>query len=174
MTKFVSLLVLLVLTLPAFAQQADTTTLTKVGQQVPNFTVTTLEGKTLKISELKGKVVLINFFATWCGPCMAEMPNVEKDIWQALKSEKLVVLAIGREHSKAELLKFNKEKGFTFSIAPDPKREIYSQFAKQYIPRNYVIDKDGKISFQSMGYTPEDFAKMIELIKAQLKEVSKP
>ena len=105
---------------------------------------------------------------------MAEMPKIEADIWQTLKSEKLVVLAIGREHSKEELVKFAKEKGFSFSIAPDPKREVYSLFAKQFIPRNYVIDKEGRITFQSIGYAPEEFAKMIELIKTQLKPTSSP
>lgn len=165
-------LMFLVLITPSLAQVTDTTALTKVGQQVPQFSVTTLEGKTLSMAELKGKVILINFFATWCGPCMAEMPKVEKDIWQALKSDKFVVLSIGREHSKDELLKFNKEKGFTFPIAADPKRGVYGLFAKQFIPRNYVIDKEGKIAFQSLGYTPEEFAKMIELIKAQLKLIS--
>jgi peroxiredoxin len=160
---------LLCLTLSAFAQTPDTTTLTKVGQPVPKFTVTTLDGKSINIAEMKGKVVLINFFATWCGPCMGEMPHVEKEIWQGLKNEKLVVLAIGREHSKEELIKFNKEKGFTFLIAPDPKREVYSLFAKQFIPRNYVIGKDGTILFQSIGYSEEEFGKMVQLIKARLK-----
>lgn len=136
--------------------------------------MTTLDGKIVKMEGLKGKVVLINFFATWCGPCMGEMPHVEKDIWGQLKSEKLVVLAIGREHSKDELIKFNKEKGFTFLIAPDPKREVYGLFAKQFIPRNYVIGKDGRIAFQSMGYSAEEFSKMVELIKAQLKEPTTP
>jgi peroxiredoxin len=82
-----------------------------------------------------------------------------------LKSDKFLMVAIGREHTKDDLVKFNKEKGFTFPIAPDPKREVFSLFAKQSIPRNYVIGKDGKIAYQGIGYSPEDFGKMVELIK---------
>ena len=172
MKRMICVLIVMSLSLPALAQVADTTSLTKVGQAVPSFAATTLEGKVMKMSELKGKVVLINFFATWCGPCMGEMPRVEKEIWQHLKSDTFVVLAVGREHTKDELIKFNKEKGFTFHIAPDPKREIYKLFAKQFIPRNYVIGKDGTIVYQGMGYTTEEFGKMVELIKAKLKEAS--
>jgi thiol-disulfide isomerase/thioredoxin len=128
----------------------------------------------VKIHESKGTVVLINFFATWCGPCMGEMPHIESDIWQPLKGDKFLILAIGREHSKDELIKFKKEKGFTFPIAPDSKRAVYSLFAKQFIPRNVVIGKDGKIAYQSMGYTKEEFGKMIDRIKALLKEPSIP
>jgi thiol-disulfide isomerase/thioredoxin len=90
-----SIIIFAGLAVHAVSQNADTTTLTKVGQRVPDFTVTTLDGKLLKMSDLKGKVVLLDFFAIWCGPCMKEMPKVESEIRQGLKNEKLVVLAIG-------------------------------------------------------------------------------
>jgi peroxiredoxin len=169
MKTFFAIILTVCLTIPAASQDADNSTLTKVGQAVPNFSVTTLDGNTLKMSDLKGKVILINFFATWCGPCMSEMPKVETEIWQKLKSDQFVVLAIGREHTSDELVKFNKEKGFTFSIAPDPKREVYKLFATRYIPRNYVVDKNGRIAYQGMRYSPEEFGKIVELIKGLLK-----
>ena len=154
----------------AFAQTEDTKTYTKAGQDVPKFKVTTIDGTQIDIAQLKGKVVLINLFATWCGPCMAEMPRVEKEVWQQYKDKGLVVLAFGREHSKEELLKFQKEKGFTFLIAPDQKREVFSLFAKESIPRNYVIDKDGKIAMQGIGYTAAEFEEMKHKIEELLKK----
>jgi len=164
-------LAVLLLLIPVLllAQQEDKSTYTKAGQAVPSFKVTTLDGKVIDIEQMKGKVVLLNFFATWCGPCMSEMPRVEKEIWEKYKGKDLVVLAVGREHSAAELVKFNKEKGFTFLIAPDPKREVYSKFAKESIPRNYIIDKNGKIAFQEIGYTAEEFEKL----KAELEKLLK-
>lgn len=170
MKKVIGLVIMFLLYLPVLAQDEDSTTLTKIGQRVPNFSVTTLDGKVMKMSELKGTIVLINFFATWCEPCMVEMPKVEKEIWQQFKSDKFLVVAIGREHTKDELIKFNKGKGFTFPIAPDPKREVFSLFARQSIPRNYVIGKDGKIAYQGIGYSPEEFGKMVELIKTLLNK----
>lgn len=162
-------LVLFLLPFILFSQTDDSKTYTKAGQNVPAFKVTTLDGKTIDITALKGKVVLLNFFATWCPPCMKEMPLVEKEIWQKFKSDNFIVLAVGREHSTEELVKFNKEKGFTFLIAPDPKRSVFSLFAKESIPRTYVIDKNGKIAFQSIGYEEKEFNYMIEEIKKLLK-----
>ena len=146
-------------------------TLTKVGQAAPVFEATTLEGVKFDLKALKGKVVVVNFFATWCGPCMQEMPRLEKDVWQKFKGKNFTLIAIGREHSEKELAEFQKTKAFTFPIAPDPKRGIYGQYAKQYIPRNYVINGEGKIIFQSMGYNEAEFSKMIEVIE---KEIGKP
>jgi peroxiredoxin len=129
MKKYVIALYLAIGSLPVYSQAEDTTTLTKIGQTVTSFTVTTIDGRVMSMSALRGKVVLINFFATWCGPCMSELPKVEKDVWQQLRSNDFIVIAIGREHSKEELIKFNKKKDFTFSIAPDPTRAVYGLFA---------------------------------------------
>ena len=80
------------------------------------------------------------------------------------------MVSIGREHNEAELKEFRKKREFTIPIAADPERKIYGRFATQYIPRNYVISADGKIAFQSVGYTEPEFKKMLEAIDKELKK----
>ena len=146
-------------------------TLTKVGQSAPAFSVTALDQQVYDLNKLKGKLVLINFFATWCGPCMAEMPRLEKDIWQKFKSSKFVVLAVGREHSDEELRKFQQKHGWSFPIAADPKQEIYKRYAEKYIPRNYLINAEGKIVFQSIGYEDGEFKQLVDIISRELAKL---
>jgi peroxiredoxin len=145
--------------------QADTTTLTKIGSIAPAFTCRTIEGKTIDISSLKGSVVMINFFATWCSPCNLELPVLQKKIWEKYKHTKgFELVIIGREHSEEEVRKFVAAKKLTMPFAPDPGRKIYSLYATQTIPRNVIIGKDGKIIYQSSGYTQEEFRKIEELL----------
>ena len=164
--KRYSVILLLMLPTMLFAQDETESTLTEVGQIVPDFSVTTIEEKIIDIQKLRGEVVLLNFFATWCPPCMAEMPQLEKDIWQVFKESGLTVIAIGREHSAEELQKFNKEKGFTFHIAPDEKRDVYKLFASAYIPRNVLVDMKGKIVYQTVGFDKKDFDELKNKIAA--------
>jgi peroxiredoxin len=145
-------------------------TLTKVGQQVPEFGWTTLDGQKFDSKTLHGKVVLVNFFATWCGPCMEEMPHLQKDIFQKFKDKNFVMVSIGREHNDAELKEFQKKREFTIPIAADPERKIYARFATQYIPRNYVIAADGKIAFQSVGFNQQEFKQMLNVLEKELKK----
>src|SRR5882724_3566945 len=145
-------------------------TLTKVGQQVPEIAWVTLDGQKFDAKILSGKVVLINFFATWCGPCMQEMPHLQKEVFQKFKDKNFVMVAIGREHNDAELKDFRKKREFTIPMTADPERKIYGRFATQYIPRNYVIAADGKIAFQSVGYTEAEFKKMLEAIDKELNK----
>ena len=142
--------------------------LKKLGDDVPAFSFTTLDGETASIKDCEGKTILINFFAKWCGPCMKELPELQSQIWEKLKDKELVVLTFGRGHSAEELKKWNQKKGFTFPISPDEDKSIYELFFTKYIPRNIVISKEGKIILQEFGYSEKGFKHMIEVIKKDL------
>jgi len=150
------------------AQPSDSTTFTHVGQKVPAFSVTTLDGKIIDAEAMAGKVVLLNFFATWCPPCNQEFPELETRLWKKHRDQGLLVLAIGREHDAKELLSFRKKKGATFPLAPDPKRAVYGKFAAQTIPRNVLVDRHGTIVYQSIGYTPEEFSRLADRVESAL------
>jgi peroxiredoxin len=148
---------------------ADDAALTKVGDMAPDLELTTLDGTKLRWAELKNKVVLINLFATWCGPCVAELPRLQKEIWESYRDQGLVVLAIGREESADDLIAFQRKHELTFSIVADPERKLYSAFAKQSIPRNYLI-REGKITYQSMGYSTPEFDRLLKAVELELKK----
>ena len=148
---------------------ADESTLTKVGDKSPVASVRTIDGKEVK---LEGQVVLLNFFATWCGPCMSEMPHLQQKLWEPLEKKGLVLVAVGREHTEAEVKAFKEKKKFTFAFAADPKREVFGKFATQSIPRCVLIGKDGRIKYQSMGYDEAEFEKLVAAVKKELEKPS--
>ena len=136
--------------------QDESGDLVKEGQQMPAFTIMNDNGTQVPSSSLKGKVILVNFFATWCPPC-------QKD------NKDFVLLVIGREHTDVELQKYNEKKGFTFPLYPDKNRAIYGAFAKNLIPRSYLVDKTGKVVYATKGYSDEEFAELMKRIEAALK-----
>lgn len=142
----------------------------KVGQAMPAFTIVSDNGQKISSASLKGKVILVNLFATWCPPCQKELAEVQKTLWPKYKDNKdFVLLVIGREHTDADLLKYNEKKGFTFPLYPDKNRAIFNVFAKNLIPRSYLVGKDGKVIYASKGYSEEDFAELMSKIETALK-----
>ena len=151
------------------AAQSEIESYTRVGQQMPEFTFTMLDGKHSSVGELKGKVVFVNFWATWCPPCLAEMPRMEREVWQKYKaSPDFFMVAIAREQTEDEIAPFMKENRLTFPVAPDPEREVYKLFGDGGIPRSYVVGRDSRILFQSVGYDEGDFSKMKSVISKAL------
>lgn len=165
-----SLLLCLFTLLALSCKAQDDGDIVKVGDKMPAFTIVSDNGQQLSSSSLKGKVVLVNFFATWCPPCQKELAEVRKTLWPKYKDNKhFALLVIGREHTDADLSKYNEKKGFTFPLYPDKNRSIYGAFAKNLIPRSYLVDKSGKVIYTSKGYNDEDFASLMKAIETALK-----
>lgn len=166
------LFLLLILAAPLFcrAQITDTSTLIRVGQPAPTFTFYLNNKKTAELKDYRGKIVLINFFATWCGPCRAELPRVQSEIWEKYKNNpRFALLAFDRQEGWDKILPLKQSQGFTFPMLPDADRKIYGQYAKAYIPRNIVLDEKGNIIYESMGYEPQEFNKLLALLADKLK-----
>lgn len=165
-----SLLFCLFTLLALSCKAQDDGDIVKVGDKMPAFTIVSDNGQQLSSASLKGKVVLVNFFATWCPPCQKELAEVQKTLWPKYKDNKnFALLVIGREHTDADLSKYNEKKGFTFPLYPDKNRSIYGAFAKNLIPRSYLVDKSGKVIYTSKGYNDEDFASLMKAIETALK-----
>ena len=164
------MLVFAILTFSFSLFSQDEFTLIKVGDKAPDFSYSTENGKITTLSDLKGKVVWINFFATWCPPCRQELPLLQKEVYDKLKSNpEFELIILGREHSWEEINKFTADNKFTMPFYPDMGRKVFSLYASQNIQRNFIIDKEGKIAVESTGFTEKEFEEIIKKTEVLLK-----
>lgn len=140
--------------------------LVKVGDKAPDFTINEAGGKSYKLSDLKGKIVMLQFTASWCSVCRTEMPFIEKEIWQEKKSEGLVVLGIDRDEPLDKVLKFKKDIAVSYPLVLDPGADIFGLFAQKEagVTRNVIIDRTGKIIFLTRLFEKEEFEQMKKVI----------
>ena len=146
--------------------------LVKIGQQVPEFSVKTLDGKSLSISSLKGKVLMLQFTASWCSVCRKEVPHIEADIWKKYKNNpNFALYGIDLDEPKDVVEKFAKQIPVTYPLTLDPKGDIFYQFAEKGagVTRNVIIDKTGKIVYMTRLYKDAEFQEMKKIIAELLK-----
>ncbi len=170
MKRWMTALVLSATALSVMAQETGAEKV-KVGDPLPSFTLESVGGEKVSSADLKGKVVLVSLFATWCGPCQLELAEVERTLWPKYgKDAGFCLLVVGREHTAAELEAYGKRKKFSFPLYPDPDRSVFSLFADQSIPRAYLFGKDGKLVYSSLGYSADDFEKLMAAIEKALRD----
>ena len=144
----------------------------RVGQTVPDIKWTQTDGKTVSIKDLRGKVVMLQFTASWCGVCRREMPFIERDIWQKHKDNKdFYLVGIDRDEPKATVEAFAKQTGVTYPLALDPGADLFAKFAlrESGITRNVLVDRDGKIVMTTRLYNEKEFQLLVKKIDSLLK-----
>lgn len=150
------------------AAEVAASTLTAVGDEAPVFTTELLGGGVFDLADQRGKVVLVNWWATWCPPCVEEMPQLQEKIWERFQGGEFAMVAVSRAETPEVVAPWIAARGYTFPIALDRERAAYDLFASAYIPRSYVIGRDGRILFQSQGYEEAEFGRMVAVIESAL------
>jgi cytochrome c biogenesis protein CcmG/thiol:disulfide interchange protein DsbE len=150
-----------------------------VGMAAPDFSLPDIEGKTVRLSDYRGKVVFVNFWATWCKPCKEEMPSMEI-LWENFKSEDFVMLAISMDRvtTKKDIPPFIESMNLTFPILTDSWGQTDKRYKLMGVPETYIIDQNGVLREKVIG--PRDWtlkdsvATVVQLLQKQPKSVKAP
>lgn len=147
--------------------------LVKVGDVAPDFTLPLTDGRMFTLSQNRGKVVMLQFTASWCGVCRKEMPFIERDIWLPNKDNKdFVLVGIDREEPLEDVKKFAESVGVTYPLALDSAADVFASYAerKSGITRNILIDRNGRIVKLTRLFNEQEFGELVQAIDSLLKK----
>lgn len=156
-----------------FCQKPDPQHKVKIGDAAPDFTLKFIDGTTQKLSDLRGKVIMLQFTASWCSVCNKEMPYIEKEIWQVHKDNpNFKLFGIDLKEDKETILKFIDKTKVTYPILLDEDGSIFELYAEKGagVTRNVIIDKNGKVRFLTRLFEREEFDEMKKKIIELLQE----
>lgn len=140
-----------------------------VSGPAPNFTLKSLDGKNVKLSELAGNVVLINFWASWCGPCLQEMPLLNA-IHKKYEPLGFTVLGVNVEENSANAKAFLADRGVDFPVLLDTKNKVSKLYDVIAMPTTVVVDRDGNMRFLHKGYKAGDENEYRKMVKKLVRE----
>lgn len=162
---------------PEAAQKQDSVVvyehdyLVKVGDIAPDFTLNYTDGKEFTLSQMRGKVVMLQFTASWCGICREEMPHIESEIWQRHKENPdFILVGVDREETKEVVEAYTAKIGTTYPMLLDDKGDVFASYAvrKSGITRNVLIDRDGRIVMLTRRYVEPEFNQLVATIDSLL------
>ena len=138
----------------------------RIGEQAPDFEFEYANGEKARLSDYSGKIVMLQFTASWCKVCREEMPHIEKEIWNNYKDKGLVLIGIDRDEPGDKVNAFAGKMKITYPLALDPGAGIFSLYAlkESGVTRNVIIDRNGQIAFLTRLYKPDEFQKMVRVI----------
>ena len=173
MKRLITLALAALVAIVAFPQEKqvyENGYIVRQGDTAPDFNISEAGGKTYKLSDLRGKVVMLQFTASWCSVCRKEMPFIESEIWQPGKDKGLVVIGIDRDEPEKTVLKFRDDMKISYPLALDPGADIFGLYAlkESGVTRNIIIDRMGKIIFLTRLFEREEFDRMKEVILSEL------
>lgn len=144
----------------------------KVGEQSPKLNFNLLDGTPITNENLKGKVVVLQFTASWCSVCIKEMPHLETEVWQQFKNEDFILIGIDLKEDRQKVDRFINKMKVTYPFTIDTDGSLFESFTlpKAGVTRNIVLDKTGEIIFLSRLYDKKEFAEMVQLIDSELKK----
>ena len=141
----------------------------QVGDEAPNFMLRDLAGNVISLSQFRGKVVLLNFWATWCGPCRVEMPAMEQ-LYRTLPRKEFEILAVSTDSQGATVTRpFQKQMGFTFPILHDSEYQVGLAYGARTIPITFMVDRQGVVRQKIFGARDWDSPAARDLIHALMK-----
>jgi peroxiredoxin len=137
--------------------------------QAPDFTLENLTGGNMRLEEYRGQVVLINFWASWCGPCRQEMPILDR-LHHRYEDTGFAVLGINVEGESAPAQEIVDRTNVTFPILIDDGQKVSELYNLEAMPSTVVVDRDGVVRYIHRGYKPGDEAKYVEVVKQLIRE----
>jgi peroxiredoxin len=154
---------------PPRAADIDRGYIVKIGDPAPSdFELQLTDSTKTSLKQLLGKIVILQFTASWCSVCREEMPHLEKDVWQAYKDKGVILIGVDRDEPLQKVIAFHKDMKISYPLALDPGADIFGRFAnkKSGVTRNVVIDRDGRIAYLTRLYDPQEFSSMVKAIDA--------
>lgn len=140
-----------------------------VGRPAPELSGVDQHGRTIASAQFRGRVLVVNVWATWCQPCVEELPRFDRDIARRFPGQ-VAVVGVGQGETAADIRSFNEEKNLQFSLIEDPRSRIARRFGgEREIPRTYVVDRSGVIVHQAIGYSDKEFAAIIAAVERALR-----